>query len=170
MANIEVVDENDRVIDTVPYEDMVSNQLRHRIVRVFLFDKQGRLYLQRRAENMAVAPGLWDQSAAGHVDPGEDYEQAAYRELSEELGVKGIKLNFLAKYYTEEPHPKHRPLRRFQVIYTGQFDGQAIVLDPGEVMDGKWINIAELEGWMNTSPGEFTGAFVDAYYRYKGQS
>jgi len=167
MADIEVVNEHDVVIDTVPYEEMVEKQLRHRIARVFLLNKDGRLYLQRRSMKMGVAPGLWDQSAAGHVDPGEDYAQAAYRELEEELGVKNTILNLLVKYYAEEAHPSGKPMRRFQAIYTGEYDGQSMRLDPEEVMDGKWVSITELEDWMKRSPQEFTGAFIDAYKRYK---
>jgi len=167
MANIDIVNEHDEVIDSVPYEEMVEKQLRHRIARIFLFDKDGRLYLQRRSMKMRVAPGLWDQSAAGHVDPGEDYEQAAYRELEEELGIKNIKLNLLVKYYAEEPHPSGKPMRRFQTIHTGMYDGQSMKLDPEEVMDGKWITISDLDGWMQKSPQGFTPAFIDAYKRYK---
>ncbi len=167
MADIEVVDEHDKVIDTVPYEEMVAKRLRHRVARIFLFDKEGRLYLQRRALTMRVAPGLRDQSAAGHVDPGEDYEQAAYRELEEELGIDNVTLNPLVHYYAEEAHPSGNLMRRFQEIYTGMYDGQPMTLDPYEVMDGKWISIPELEAWMSELPGEFTGAFIDAYRRYK---
>jgi 16S rRNA (adenine1518-N6/adenine1519-N6)-dimethyltransferase len=167
MADIEVVNEYDEVIDTVPYEEMVEKQLRHRIARVFLFDKDRKLYLQRRSMKMGVAPGLWDQSAAGHVDPGEDYEQAAYRELKEELGIQDIKLNLLVHYYAEEAHPSGKPMRRFQTIYVGEYGDQVIDLDPEEVMDGKWVSIPELESWISESPHEFTGAFIDAYKRYK---
>ncbi len=167
MADIEVVNEHDKVIGIVPYEEMVAKQLRHRIARVFLFDKNGKLYLQRRAMSMGVAPGLWDQSAAGHVDPGEDYEQAAYRELEEELGIKNVKLNLLVKYYAEEAHPSGKPMRRFQEIYVGIYDNQVINLDPEEVMDGKWVLMADLDKWMSESPEDFTDAFIDAYKRYE---
>ena len=33
------------------------------------------------------SPGLWDSSCSGHLDTGENYDSAAVRELSEELGV-----------------------------------------------------------------------------------
>lgn len=166
MANIDVVNENDEVIDSVPYEEVAKNQLRHRIVRVFLFDRNKRLYLQRRSMKMGVAPGLWDQSAAGYVDPGEDYERAAYRELKEELGVS-VPLTFLTKYYAEEEHPKYKPMRRFQTIHIGTYNGEPMKLDPEEVMDGKWASIDELEEWLADRPKDFTPAFIDAYRRYK---
>lgn len=88
MADLEYVNDKDEVVGIVSYEEANERQLAHRIARVFVFDDAGRLYLQRRSLNMNSAPGLWDQSAAGHVDIGESYEQAAARELEEELGVK----------------------------------------------------------------------------------
>ena len=32
-------------------------------------------------------PGLWDSSASGHVDSGEDYDTTAVREVREEIGL-----------------------------------------------------------------------------------
>ena len=36
------------------------------------------------------SPGLWDTSSAGHLNSGESYEEGAYRELWEELGIKTV--------------------------------------------------------------------------------
>ncbi|MFM2381971.1 MAG: hypothetical protein RLZZ76_738 [Candidatus Parcubacteria bacterium] len=40
--------------------------------------------------NHSNMPGRWDNSAAGHVDAGEDYSRAVLREAEEEIGVRGI--------------------------------------------------------------------------------
>ena len=47
----------------------------------------GELFLQKRSPWKDKHPNKWDSSAAGHLDAGEDYETAARRELSEELGL-----------------------------------------------------------------------------------
>jgi ADP-ribose pyrophosphatase YjhB (NUDIX family) len=60
--------------------------LRHRAVHVLVFDGTGRLFLQKRSARKDTAPGLWDTSVGGHMQPGEQPEQAAQREFSEELG------------------------------------------------------------------------------------
>lgn len=167
MADVEHVNERDEVIGIVPFDEIFTDQLIARIARVFLLDQQSRIYLQRRSTSMRNAPGLWDQSAAGHVDPGESYEQAAARELEEELGVENVKLNQKVYYYAEEPHPTYGPLKRFNTIYVAKYDGQPIVHDPEEVMDGRWINFDELESWIEQKPDDFAPGFLTAYKKYK---
>ena len=60
---------------------------RHAFAGVILVDPQGRILLQERDEHPRIDPGKWGL-AGGHLDPGEDFEPAAYRELAEETGVR----------------------------------------------------------------------------------
>ncbi|UKL12802.1 isopentenyl-diphosphate Delta-isomerase [Pseudomonas savastanoi] len=61
--------------------------LLHRAISVFLFDKDGRLLLQRRSASKYHAAGLWANSCCGHPRPGELPIDAAVRRLQEELGI-----------------------------------------------------------------------------------
>jgi 8-oxo-dGTP pyrophosphatase MutT (NUDIX family) len=54
---------------------------------VVLVDPAGRVLLQERDEHPRIDPEKWGL-VGGHVDPGEDFEPAAYRELEEETGVR----------------------------------------------------------------------------------
>ncbi|MBQ9130482.1 MAG: NUDIX domain-containing protein [Clostridia bacterium] len=45
------------------------------------------LLLQKRAQNKDAYPGMLDISCAGHLKRGDSYEEAAARELEEELGL-----------------------------------------------------------------------------------
>lgn len=58
-----------------------------RFAGVVLVDPAGRILLQERDEHPRIDPETWGL-AGGHVDPGEDVETAAYRELDEETGVR----------------------------------------------------------------------------------
>lgn len=53
---------------------------------VLLVDRRGWVLLQERDEGAPRAANQWGM-VGGHVEDGEDFEPAAYRELAEETGV-----------------------------------------------------------------------------------
>lgn len=57
-----------------------------RFALAVLIDRRGWLLLQERDEHAPVSPNQWGL-VGGHVDPGEDFEAAVYRELAEETGL-----------------------------------------------------------------------------------
>ncbi len=59
----------------------------HRFAGVVLVDRRGWLLLQERDEHPRIDPETWGL-AGGHVEEGEEFEAAAYRELEEETGVR----------------------------------------------------------------------------------
>ena len=102
---IEIVDRNGNVLGLAARSEFPGNpSLLHRVVHVLVFDTHGRLLLQKRSADKDVAPGKWDTSVGGHVNPGEDIERAASREMQEELGIQGVQLNSLYSYLFFEPH------------------------------------------------------------------
>jgi 8-oxo-dGTP pyrophosphatase MutT (NUDIX family) len=54
---------------------------------VLLVDERGRILLQERDEHAPIDPERWGL-AGGHLEPGEDPEAGAYREVEEETGVR----------------------------------------------------------------------------------
>ncbi|MFZ2198926.1 MAG: NUDIX domain-containing protein, partial [Thermodesulfovibrionales bacterium] len=94
--------------------------LLHRVVHVLVFDKKGRLLLQRRSLNKDVAPGKWDTSVGGHVNPGEDILEAAKREMNEELGISDCGPDFLYTYLFSN-NVESELVSTFSCIYNGKF-------------------------------------------------
>jgi 8-oxo-dGTP pyrophosphatase MutT (NUDIX family) len=86
-------------VDLVPSTAMVAPRLREwieqhpfapserRFAGIVLVDHHGRILLQERDEHPRIDPEKWGL-AGGHVEPGEDFEPAAYRELEEETGLR----------------------------------------------------------------------------------
>ena len=58
----------------------------HRFACTLLVDRRGRLLLQERDEHPVIDPEKWGL-VGGHVEDGEEFEPAAYRELEEETGL-----------------------------------------------------------------------------------
>ncbi len=73
--------------DWIEQHPFVPAPDQHTFSGVILVDPVGRILLQERDEHPRIDPEKWGL-AGGHVDPGEDFEAAAYRELDEETGVR----------------------------------------------------------------------------------
>ena len=68
---------------------------------VILVDHRGWLLLQERDFQAPIAPDKWGM-VGGHVEEGEDFEAAAYRELAEETGIawtSGLDLWFQGPFH-----------------------------------------------------------------------
>ncbi len=129
-----VVDENDQVLGTRRREDVHALGLLHRAVHVLVFDRKGRLYLQKRSAAKDTHPGKWTTSASGHVDPGEDYEQAASRELQEELGLR-LPLEEVGAI-PACPRTENEFVRVFRVTTS-----QEPLPHPIEISEGRWFEL-----------------------------
>src|SRR5213082_237726 len=82
-----VVDEEDRLKGSALRSKVHANNFLHRAVHILIFNPAGEVFLQMRSRWKDRHPLAWDSSAAGHVNADEDYDQAAIRELCEELGI-----------------------------------------------------------------------------------
>jgi isopentenyldiphosphate isomerase len=60
----------------------------HRAVQIWIYNSKGEILLQKRSKNKEFFPRLLDMSAAGHVSAGETFEEAAVRELFQEIGLR----------------------------------------------------------------------------------
>ena len=77
----DVVNERDEVIGQNTRRQVHRLGLMHRAVHVLVFNAGGQVFLQKRSMLKDRQPGLWDSSASGHVDAGEDYDTCVVREV-----------------------------------------------------------------------------------------
>lgn len=149
----DIVDENDRVIGQAPRSEAHRKNLRHRAVHVLVFNSEGEVFMQKRSMSKDRWPGAWDSSCSGHLNSGEDYLEAAYRELDEELGYKPDNdLEVLFKLL-----PCEDTGNEFIVVYwvrgTGPFR-----LNHEEIEIGEWMNIPNLLQRIEFTPQRFSSA------------
>lgn len=145
---IQIVDEYGKYQTTVdsPKFANLNNQIRL-ISRVMITNKDGQYLLQKRADDMFVYPGFWDSSAAGHVDEGETEQDAAYRELAEEVGISDVKLTKAYEIYNETEENHGYLSKTYSHVYFGEFDSamKTLKIDPAEVSEVKWFSVNELK-------------------------
>lgn len=153
-----VVDENDRVIGAAPRREVHGNNLRHRAVHIFVFNRAGELLLQKRSRWKDRHPGRWDSSAAGHVGAGETYDATAGRELREELGVT-TELKRLVKLPASEQTD-----HEFIWLYRGEDDGP-FAPARGEVEAVQFFPLEDVARWIARYPGDFAPGFIACWRR-----
>lgn len=135
-----------------------TNALLHPISVIYLFNSKHGLLIQKRLD-----VGLWDHSAAGHVDLGENFLEAAKRELREELGIVKIKLSLLTNGIIKHRlTPKKR--RHYFHLFTCNYNGP-IKINSKEVLKIKYITIKKLEKELKNNPKNYTGG-LHATYKY----
>jgi 16S rRNA (adenine1518-N6/adenine1519-N6)-dimethyltransferase len=155
-----VVDENDQVVGDAPRGEVHGNNLRHRAVHLFVFNRQGELFLQKRSRWKDRHPLLWDSSAAGHVDAGEDYDETAIRELEEELGVK-TELSRVVKLPCSA-----RTGWEFIWLYRGEHDGP-FRLAKAEIEHGEFFPTEVVSRWVKARPADFAPGFLDCWEAFQ---
>lgn len=150
-----VVDKDDNEIGTEFMMDAIKKKMIRRASRIYVFNESGQLLVQQRSEKV-LKPLMLDQSAAGHVDVGEIYEQAAYRELREELGLKDVDLQLVETSF--------RTTDFYNAIYKVVVpDDIRINYDPEELNDIIWYDTDKLTEDMQHEPDKFTPAFKEAW-------
>ncbi len=85
---VERVDDDDRVIGLVDRGEAIRRRWLHRVATVVCRDTRGRILVHRRPPDAARFPDGVNFMLGGASEPGETYEEAAARELTEELGVR----------------------------------------------------------------------------------
>lgn len=149
---LDVVDEQDQIISQRPRTEIHASGLRHRAVHILVFNDQNQLFLQKRSMKKDLNKGLWDTSAAGHVDAGEHYDDCAPRELSEELGVSAA----LESLFKLSPTPALG--MEFIQVYRCQHNGPFIFAED-EIDEGAWLDLQQVTEWVEKNDGRLTETF-----------
>ena len=121
-------------------------------VGIVVINKDNKIFVAKRIDN----PKDFWQMPQGGVDDGEDFLEAAYRELEEETSIKNVKLiseldGFITYYL---------PDRLLGIIWKGKYKGQTqkwflmrylgkdseinIQTKKPEFLDWKWINLEDI--------------------------
>ncbi len=146
MEFLDVVNNDDKVIGRAPRSQVYANLLTHRIAHVILFNKTGKMCLQMRG-NVSFCPFHWDFTASGHVRSGETYEEAAFRELDEEVGVK-TKIKFEYKDLYTYTGNERNGLKKFLATFSGVYEGK-FKLDKNEVEKVGFFSLEEIRDMMD---------------------
>ena len=109
------------------------------VVHVCIFGSDGRMLIQKRLPNKSGWSGMWDVTAGGSAQAGDSSQQAASRELLEEVGIN---------YSLEGMRPAMTIYfdGGFNDIYTVNMDVDIdkLSLQPTEVEQVRWATEEEI--------------------------
>ncbi len=152
MEYFDIINEKGEVVGKALRSECHGNPaLVHRAAHVLVFNKKGKLLLQLRSKDKDIQPGKWDTSVGGHLGVGESYEQAALREMKEELGVDPPELEHLYDYPMRNEIESEN-IRSFMTRHEGPFKPQAEEID-----EIKFWSLEEIASSIDT--GVFTPNF-----------
>jgi putative (di)nucleoside polyphosphate hydrolase len=98
---------------TLPYRPCVG---------IMLANRDGHVFVGRRLDQSHGEPDAW-QMPQGGVDPGEDQETAAIRELGEETGLSPAHVDIIAR--SAEEHAYDLPEELIGKLWGGKYRGQS---------------------------------------------
>ncbi|HST52153.1 MAG TPA: isopentenyl-diphosphate Delta-isomerase [Pyrinomonadaceae bacterium] len=154
MEEVILVNENDNVIGKAEKMEAHMTGKLHRAFSVFIFDRAGRLLMQKRARTKYHSASLWSNTCCSHPRPEEATGAAARRRLREEMGIDCELREVFAFTYLAE---LENDLVEHEIdhVFTGNFDGVPSP-DAREIDDWKWIDVATLLEDIRERPGQYS--------------
>ncbi|MDT0468350.1 NUDIX hydrolase [Streptomyces gibsoniae] len=155
---VERVDEHDRVLAVVDRAEAIREGWLHRVATIVCRNEGGRFLVHRRPDDASRFPGQLNWMLGGAADVGESYQEAAARELEEELGVSAAPHLVLKFLCAGAISPYWLGLHEVTV-------SAPIAPDPEEIAWHDWLSESELESLVHQQ--EFVPDAREAFDRYR---
>ena len=158
MEYIDLIDDNDKVIGQKTREYIDNNNIKnYRVINIIIVNSKRQIILAQRAKRKKYSGGCYFFSVGGHVMSKENYEDAAYRELKEELGINNKPLEEIGYF-----KPNELGTSSFSKVYKLQYDGDFII-DTNEIRKMCKLEKDELDRLVVNKPKKFSSDFIKIY-------
>lgn len=155
---VDVVDDAGATVAVASRRVMRAERLPHRCCYVLVFDRHGNLLVHLRTPIKDVYPSHWDVCVGGVVAAGETFDQAALREVREEIGVDAPLDALFPFRFSDEATVVHG------LVYRARHDGP-FRWQPEEVVRGEFLSLDAVADRARRDPFCPDGLAVLARYR-----
>ncbi|WP_179353717.1 NUDIX hydrolase [Winogradskyella vidalii] len=170
---IDIVDKNGQPTGTTALKSEAhAKGLYHNTIHLWLYTSQGDILLQQRSHKKIIFPLLWDVSAAGHIDAGETFTEAALRETREELGLTLVSENLtkIGTFLHETSYAEGKIQdNEFHQVFIAELtvDLKDLIIQESEVEAVKLVSFEEFERLLKDSESNhhFVASNRD-YYKF----
>lgn len=161
MEQVILVNEYDEEIGLMEKMEAHEKGELHRAFSIFVFNKDGKMLLQRRALSKYHSAGLWTNTCCSHQRSGETTLDAAHRRLGEEMGFDTEleeKFSFIYKVNFSNGLSEHE----YDHVLFGHYDDVPDI-NPDEVAEYKYVSVNEIKEAMELDKSQFTFWFMVAF-------
>lgn len=153
MEKVVLVDKEDHKKGTEEKLKAHKENKLHRAFSVVIFNSDGELLLQKRAQEKYHSGGLWSNTCCSHPAPGENLKESAEKRLQEEMGFETELSEVYSFYYQKD----FEGLSEHEIdhVFVGSFDGDPDP-DPSEAEDWRWVEPEKLKKEINEEPSRFS--------------
>lgn len=137
--------------------------LLHLAFSVLVYNKNGEMLLQKRAEGKYHSASLWTNTTCGHPNPDESIKEAAHRRLFEEMGFNCELQHVFTFQYTAHFN-NGLTENEIDFVFEGKYDG-LVNPDPEEASDFKWVSLIAVKDDIKKSPENYTVWFQEIMKR-----
>lgn len=137
-----LVDDADREIGTGEKMQVHREGRLHRAFSIFVFDRRGRMLMQRRAATKYHSAGLWSNTCCGHPRSGESVVESGQRRLMEEMGFS-CELRPVSSFVYRAEVGNGLVENEFDHVLFGRYDADPQP-DAREVMQWAWLAYPDL--------------------------
>jgi isopentenyl-diphosphate delta-isomerase len=153
IINVILVDEKDKQIGIGEKTNTHWKGLLHRSFSIILFNKEGKILVQKRAEGKYHSCGLWSNVCA-HPKPGEDTKEAAVGRLFEEVGIVCHDLKEKGQFIYRARIDRLTE-HEYNHVFVGYTDKEP-KLNPKECSEFIWISVKDIRKEVKEHPEKYT--------------
>ena len=153
MEEVILVDEQDNAVGKAEKIAAHREGKLHRAFSAFVFN-DGKLLLQKRAQEKYHSGGLWSNTCCGHPRPGEEVKEAAERRLEEEMGFR-CALREVGSFVYKHDVGNGLIEYEYDHVLVGTFEDE-IKTNPAEAEEWKWMDKEELRKDVEENSQKYT--------------
>ncbi len=152
-----LVNSEDQDLGTMEKLEAHHKGLLHRAFSVFIFNDEGEMLIQRRADSKYHSAGVWSNACCSHPAKNEPLEEAAKRRLKEEIFIETeVKPLFSFEYRAElSRNLVEHELDHVLIGFCNSFEK----LNPEEVSEMKFVELDELRSDIDQNPENYSAWF-----------